>query len=87
MRHVITPADWARQGMVAGTPFSLRALVRPDRAVPARNLPRGVDNVVLAGCGTVPGVGVPTALISGRLAADRITGPVNGPMTGTGRSS
>jgi len=23
----------------------------------------------------VPGVGVPTALVSGRLAADRITGP------------
>jgi phytoene desaturase len=32
--------------------------------------------VALAGCGTVPGVGVPTALISGRLAADRITGPI-----------
>ena len=29
---------------------------------------------MLAGCGTVPGVGVPTALISGRLAADRVTG-------------
>ena len=32
------------------------------------------DNAVLAGSGTTPGVGVPTALISGRLAADRITG-------------
>jgi phytoene desaturase len=31
---------------------------------------------VLAGSSTVPGVGVPTALISGRLAADRITGIV-----------
>jgi phytoene desaturase len=29
---------------------------------------------VLAGSSTVPGVGVPTTLISGRLAADRITG-------------
>jgi phytoene desaturase len=35
---------------------------------------RGVDNVVLAGSSTVPGVGVPTVVISGRLAADRITG-------------
>jgi phytoene desaturase len=35
---------------------------------------RGIDNAVLAGSSTVPGVGVPTALISGRLAADRITG-------------
>jgi phytoene desaturase len=30
--------------------------------------------VVLAGGGTVPGVGVPTVLLSGRLAADRVTG-------------
>ena len=37
------------------------------------NTIRGVDNVVLAGSSTVPGVGVPTALLSGRLAADRIT--------------
>jgi phytoene desaturase len=37
---------------------------------------RGIDNAVLAGSSTVPGVGVPTALISGRLAADRITGIV-----------
>ncbi|MGH3804263.1 MAG: FAD-dependent oxidoreductase, partial [Pseudonocardiaceae bacterium] len=29
--------------------------------------------VVLAGCGTTPGVGVPTAIISGKLAAARIT--------------
>jgi phytoene desaturase len=35
---------------------------------------RGVDNAVLAGSSTVPGVGVPTTLISGRLAADRVTG-------------
>ena len=38
------------------------------------NTVRGVDNAVLAGSSTVPGVGVPTAMISGRLAADRITG-------------
>jgi phytoene desaturase len=31
----------------------------------------------LAGSSTVPGVGVPTALISGRLAADRVTGIVD----------
>ncbi|MFZ0835176.1 MAG: FAD-dependent oxidoreductase, partial [Mycobacterium sp.] len=38
------------------------------------NTVRGVANAVLAGSSTVPGVGVPTALLSGRLAADRITG-------------
>ncbi|HKI42184.1 MAG TPA: FAD-dependent oxidoreductase, partial [Mycobacterium sp.] len=42
------------------------------------NMVRGIENAVLAGSSTVPGVGVPTALISGRLAADRITGPSHG---------
>jgi phytoene desaturase len=32
------------------------------------------DNVVLAGCGTHPGIGVPMVLLSGRLAAERIVG-------------
>jgi phytoene desaturase len=75
VRHVVTPADWARQGLVAGTPFSFAHSFGQSGPFRPGNLPRGVDNVVLAGCGTVPGVGVPTALVSGRLAADRITGP------------
>ncbi len=75
VRDVVTPADWARQGMVAGTPFSFAHSFGQSGPFRPGNLPRGVDNVVLAGCGTVPGVGVPTALVSGRLAADRITGP------------
>jgi phytoene desaturase len=80
-RRVVTPADWARQDMVAGTPFSFAHSFLQSGPFRPGNLPRGADNVVLAGCGTVPGVGVPTALISGRLAADRITGPA-GPRTG-----
>jgi len=44
---------------------------------------RGIDNAVLAGGSTVPGVGVPTALLSGRLAAERVTGPAGGPGTRT----
>jgi phytoene desaturase len=36
----------------------------------------GIENVVFAGSGTQPGVGVPMVLISGRLAAERIVGPV-----------
>ncbi|HEY0717980.1 MAG TPA: FAD-dependent oxidoreductase, partial [Streptosporangiaceae bacterium] len=74
VRQVVTPADWARQGLVAGTPFSFSHSFLQSGPFRPGNRPRGVDNVVLAGCGTVPGVGVPTALISGRLAADRITG-------------
>jgi phytoene desaturase len=76
VRQVVTPADWARQGLVAGTPFSFAHSFLQSGPFRPGNLPRGADNAVLAGCGTVPGVGVPTALISGRLAADRVTGPV-----------
>lgn len=72
--HVDSPYDWARQGMRAGTPFSLAHTFTQTGPFRPANLPRGVSNAVLAGCGTVPGVGVPTALLSGRLAADRITG-------------
>jgi phytoene desaturase len=72
--HVMTPADWRRQGLIAGTPFSLAHTFPQTGPFRPANLPGAVDNAVLAGCGTVPGVGIPTALISGRLAADRITG-------------
>lgn len=72
--HVTTPADWARQGMVAGTPFALAHTFAQTGPFRPANTVRGVDNVVLAGSSTVPGVGVPTAVMSGRLAADRVTG-------------
>jgi phytoene desaturase len=72
--HVLTPADWGRQGLIAGTPFSLSHTFGQTGPFRPANLPRTTDNVVLAGCGTVPGVGIPTALLSGRLAADRVTG-------------
>ncbi|EME55026.1 phytoene desaturase family protein [Amycolatopsis decaplanina] len=72
--EVISPADWAARGLVAGTPFSYAHSFAQTGPFRPRNLPRGTENVVLAGGATVPGVGVPTVLISGRLAADRITG-------------
>lgn len=71
---VVTPADWARQGMAAGSPFALAHTFGQTGPFRPGNLVRGIDNAVLAGSSTVPGVGVPTTLISGRLAADRITG-------------
>jgi phytoene desaturase len=76
--RVVTPADWARQDLVAGTPFSYAHTFWQTGPFRPGNLPRDVENAVLAGCGTVPGVGVPTALISGRLAADRVTGTAAG---------
>ena len=73
---VVTPADWARQGMTAGTPFALAHTFAQTGPFRPANMVRGIDNAVLAGGSTVPGVGMPTALISGRLAADRVTGAV-----------
>jgi phytoene desaturase len=72
--HVVNPADWGRQGMVDGTPFALAHTFSQTGPFRPANTVRGIDNVVLAGSSTVPGVGVPTALLSGRLAADRVTG-------------
>jgi phytoene desaturase len=79
--HVVNPADWARQGMLAGTPFALAHTFGQTGPFRPANTVRGIDNVVLAGSSTVPGVGVPTALMSGRLAADRVTGAVIGSVT------
>ncbi|MFI2478002.1 phytoene desaturase family protein [Nocardia xishanensis] len=72
--HLDTPRTWQAQGMIAGTPFSVAHLFRQTGPFRPRNFPKFSDNVVIAGCGTTPGVGVPTALLSGKLAANRITG-------------
>ncbi|MDQ1705917.1 MAG: phytoene desaturase [Frankiaceae bacterium] len=73
VEQVTTPADWARQGLAHGTPFSAAHTFRQTGPFRPGNLV--MDNVVLVGCGTQPGVGVPMVLISGRLAAERIIGP------------
>lgn len=70
--HVVTPADWARQGFAAGTPLSLAHTFAQTGPFRPGNLIG--DNVVLAGCGTRPGIGIPMVLLSGRLAAERIIG-------------
>ncbi|WP_405015077.1 phytoene desaturase family protein [Kitasatospora sp. NBC_01539] len=72
--QLVTPADWQQAGLAAGTPFSAAHTFRQTGPFRPRNLVPGEVNVVLAGCGTTPGVGVPTVLLSGKLAAARITG-------------
>ncbi|MCD2111247.1 phytoene desaturase [Rhodococcus rhodochrous] len=74
--HLDTPQTWADKGMLDGSPFSAAHLFRQTGPFRRPNLVHGVDNLVLAGSGTTPGVGVPTVLISGRLAAERISGGV-----------
>jgi phytoene desaturase len=70
----VTPADWADQGMAAGTPFAAAHTLRQTGPFRPGNLHPTLSNVVFVGSGTQPGVGVPMVLISGRLAAERITG-------------
>ncbi|MCH6161526.1 phytoene desaturase family protein [Streptomyces marispadix] len=74
MELLVTPADWAAQRLAAGTPFSAAHTFAQTGPFRTGNLPSGWENVVLAGCGTTPGVGVPTVIVSGKLAAARITG-------------
>jgi phytoene desaturase len=72
--RLITPADWAQRGLGAGTPFA--AAHTFAQTGPFRSPNTLGDNVVFAGSSTTPGVGVPMVLISGRLASERLTGPV-----------
>jgi phytoene desaturase len=75
VEHVDTPLTWAAQGMAAGTPFALAHTFGQTGPFRTPTLPRrGPENVVLAGSSVQPGVGVPMVVISGRLAAERITG-------------
>src|SRR3954471_24128553 len=75
VEELATPLDWAAQGMAAGTPFALAHTFGQTGPFRPPTLPRsGPENVVLAGSSVQPGVGVPMVLISGRLAAERITG-------------
>jgi len=71
-----TPLDWQKQGMERGAPFASTHTFFQTGPFRPRNLAAGFENVVFAGSGTQPGVGVPMVLISGRLAAERIVGPV-----------
>jgi phytoene desaturase len=74
VQQIITPADWADQGMAAGTPFAAAHSFAQTGPFRPANLHPTLENVVFTGSGTQPGVGVPMVLISGKLAAARITG-------------
>jgi phytoene desaturase len=72
--RMATPADWADSGLACGTPFASAHTLRQTGPFRPSNLHPTLSNVVFVGSGTTPGVGVPMVLISGRLAAQRITG-------------
>ena len=72
VEHLTTPQDWADRGMERGAPFAAaHSFIQTGPFRPGNMWGR---NVVFTGSGTQPGVGVPMVLVSGRLAAERITG-------------
>ncbi|TSA52444.1 MAG: phytoene desaturase [Actinobacteria bacterium] len=74
VEELTTPLDWESRGMERGAPFASSHTFMQTGPFRPSNLARGFENVVFAGSGTRPGVGVPMVLISGKLAAERILG-------------
>lgn len=70
--ELVTPLEWQTMGMAAGTPFALAHTFPQTGPFRPSNVDRRVPGLVFAGSGTVPGVGVPMVLPSGRLAALRV---------------
>lgn len=66
------PPAWAARGLTRGTPFSLAHSFWQSGPFRPPNRERRVPGLFFCGAGTVPGVGVPMVLISGRLAAARV---------------
>jgi phytoene desaturase len=80
VEHLTTPQDWAARGMERGAPFaSAHSFLQTG---PFRPGNRWGENVVFVGSGTQPGVGVPMVLVSGRIAAERIVGPLPRSLSG-----
>ncbi len=73
VEDITTPLDWQQRGMERGAPFASAHSFLQTGPFRPRNM--WGSNVVFTGSGTQPGVGVPMVLVSGRLAAERITGP------------
>jgi len=69
---MITPQDWTDQGWTRGTPFALAHSFGQTGPFRTPNHERRIPGLFFAGSGTVPGVGVPMVIISGRLAAERV---------------
>jgi phytoene desaturase len=70
---LVDPLYWERQGMERGTPYSLAHTFLQTGPFRPANVDRRVPGLVLTGSATVPGVGVPMVLISGMLAAERVS--------------
>lgn len=72
LERLTDPRDWEAQGLERGTPFALAHRFFQTGPFRPHNVDRRIPGLVFTGMGTVPGVGIPMVLISGRLAADRV---------------
>jgi phytoene desaturase len=72
VQRTYDPLDWESVGLERGTPFSLSHTVRQSGPFRPNNVDPRVPGLVFAGASTVPGVGVPFVLLSGKLAARRV---------------
>jgi phytoene desaturase len=77
--ELVTPLEWQARGMAAGTPFALAHTFGQTGPFRPSNVERQLPGLFFAGSGTVPGVGVPMVLISGKLAANRVAGYLREP--------
>ncbi len=68
------PTDWERMGMERGTPFGLSHRFFQTGPFRPNNLEKKAPGLYFVGSSTLPGVGVPMVLLSGRLAANRVEG-------------
>jgi phytoene desaturase len=58
--------------MERGTPFAIAHNFFQTGPFRPQNVDKRVPGVVFVGSSTIPGVGVPMVLLSGRLAAERV---------------
>ena len=72
VEHLTDPLDWLQQGMERGTPFALAHRFFQTGPFRPHLEDRRHPGAVFVGSGTIPGVGIPMVLISGKLAADRV---------------
>jgi phytoene desaturase len=72
IERTIDPLDWEAAGLERGTPFSLSHTVRQSGPFRPNNVDARVPGLVFTGASTLPGVGVPFVLLSGKLAARRV---------------
>jgi phytoene desaturase len=72
VEEIYDPTDWERMGMEQGTPFALAHTFFQTGPFRPNNINRKVPGLVFTGSSTLPGVGVPMVLVSGKLAAERV---------------